>query len=101
MTKRWLPRCGVAALVSLSLVATACGADDESTSSDSSGGVTSEPADAPTSSGTGEPSSTAAPTDVNPDGVLKFGYPLISGAGVHFDPITMHTGAAPFVPWRS
>lgn len=77
-------------LLALSLLAAACGDDDDDTSDtsavttlQSATTATDEPA-ATTSVSTGD---TEAPTDMDPNGILKFGTPLISGVGIHFDPI--------------
>lgn len=69
----------LSSLIAVSLVAAACGDDDDTTTS-------VEPS---SSEAGGDASTTEAgePTDVDPAGVVTFGERLISGQGVHFDPI--------------
>src|SRR5690606_27030350 len=74
----------LAVVLVLGLVAAACG-DDDSGSTGGAATTTPSAATSASSGGTG----TAAPDDVDPDGVFRMGLALTE---VQFDPATLSTG---------
>lgn len=101
----WKHRYGLGVLAVLSLTAAACGGDDDSaddtapsaTAISSTKPVGTTPATTATTGSTA-PSSSAPPIDLDPTGILRFGTPLISGVGVHFDPAAL-LAAPPSLLW--
>lgn len=83
--KRWL-----LPLLSLSLVAAACGSDDDDDGTETSGSAATTEA-----GGSGGPSdsstpATDVPADMDPDGILRYAY--FFGPITHFDPIQSNQG---------
>lgn len=83
-------RLGVAALAVLSLAAAACGDDDDDGDSGSQTTASSTGSQPDATTGTSGPGATAdsVPSDMDPNGILKYAARLISSLQqVHFDPV--------------
>jgi len=88
-SRSWAARVGAVALLPALLALASCGDDDGDSDGGSGSATTAEAGPATTGSGgsTDAGAATTAPSDVDPDGVLRIGYNLAGSGGIFFDPV--------------